>query len=233
MYCRPGLEGAHEKGGVEGQIYWFRRDHLVPVPEVGSLAELNAMVERWDEEDDDRRIRSRPRTIGEYFAVERPLPQPLPTSRSRPAGCSARGWTDTAGQCPHEPLLGAGGTDRPHRSGDAARLRSRGLRRSHGSRPARAADRQGPDRLEPDHYLESLVREPGAFPGATALEQARSAGRFTPVHEPWWAAACKVHGDRDGTGALIEVLLLGRHLHHEYPDLGSDFRPRIPAVGSK
>ncbi|CAM5740377.1 hypothetical protein SALBM311S_02692 [Streptomyces alboniger] len=78
MYCRPGLEGAHEKGGVEGQIGWFRRNHLVPVPEVDSLAELNAMVERWDAEDDDRRIRSRPRTIGEYFAVERPLLQPLP-----------------------------------------------------------------------------------------------------------------------------------------------------------
>ncbi|WP_030235594.1 MULTISPECIES: Mu transposase domain-containing protein [unclassified Streptomyces] len=35
------------------------------------------MVERWDAED-DRRIRSRPRTIGEYFTVERPLLQPLP-----------------------------------------------------------------------------------------------------------------------------------------------------------
>jgi len=33
MYCRPGLEGAHEKGGVEGQIGWFRRNHLVPVPD--------------------------------------------------------------------------------------------------------------------------------------------------------------------------------------------------------
>ena len=32
FYCRPGIEGAHEKGGVEGQIGWFRRNHLVPVP---------------------------------------------------------------------------------------------------------------------------------------------------------------------------------------------------------
>lgn len=63
---------------MEGQIGWFRRNDLVPVPEVDSLAELNAMVERWDAGDDDRRIRSRPRTIGEYFAVERPLLQPLP-----------------------------------------------------------------------------------------------------------------------------------------------------------
>ena len=67
-----------------------------------------------------------------------------------------------------------------------------------------------------DHYLEVLLRKPGALPGATALEQARAAGKFTPVHDAWWAAACKAHGDRDGTRALIDVLLLGRHLPHEH-----------------
>jgi hypothetical protein len=34
FYCQPGIEGAHEKGGIGGQIGWFRRNHLVPVPEV-------------------------------------------------------------------------------------------------------------------------------------------------------------------------------------------------------
>ena len=29
--------------------------------------------------------------------------------------------------------------------------------------------------LELDHYLEALIRKPGALPGATALEQARAA----------------------------------------------------------
>lgn len=32
FFCRPGIEGAHEKGGVEGEIGRFRRRHLVPVP---------------------------------------------------------------------------------------------------------------------------------------------------------------------------------------------------------
>jgi hypothetical protein len=36
------------------------------------------------------------------------------------------------------------------------------------------------------------------------------------VHDSWWAAACKAHGDRDGTRALIKVLLLGRHMNHEH-----------------
>ncbi|WMD06357.1 hypothetical protein Q7C01_19030 [Streptomyces sp. FXY-T5] len=71
-------------------------------------------------------------------------------------------------------------------------------------------------RLELDHYLEALIRKPGAFPGATALEQARSAGKFTPVHDGWWDAARAAHGDKDGTKALIEVLLLGRYMSHEH-----------------
>jgi hypothetical protein len=32
FYCQPGIEGAHEKGGVEGDVGWFRRNHMVPVP---------------------------------------------------------------------------------------------------------------------------------------------------------------------------------------------------------
>ena len=68
FYCRPGLQGAHEKGGVEGQIGWFRRDRPVPVPEVESLDQLNVMVEAWDAFDDARRIGSRAHTVGELFA---------------------------------------------------------------------------------------------------------------------------------------------------------------------
>ena len=67
-----------------------------------------------------------------------------------------------------------------------------------------------------DHYLEVLQRKPGALPGATALEQARAAGKFTPVHDAWWAAARKAHGDAAGTRALVEVLLLHRHMDGEH-----------------
>ncbi|MEU3093205.1 IS21 family transposase [Streptomyces massasporeus] len=38
FYCQPGLKGAHEKGGVEGEVGRFRRNHLVPVPETATLA---------------------------------------------------------------------------------------------------------------------------------------------------------------------------------------------------
>lgn len=48
FFCEPGIGGAHEKGGVEGEIGRFRRRHLTPVPQAASLAELNAMLAAAD-----------------------------------------------------------------------------------------------------------------------------------------------------------------------------------------
>ena len=73
FYCQPGLGGAHEKGGVEGEVGRFRRNHLTPMPVVDSLDELNGRIRAWEAQDDGRRIGSRIRTIGEDFAAEQPL----------------------------------------------------------------------------------------------------------------------------------------------------------------
>jgi hypothetical protein len=75
--------------------------------------------------------------------------------------------------------------------------------------------RKGSQTLLLDHYLEVLARKPGALPGATALAQARGAGTFTPAHDVFWALARKNLGDAGGTRALVEVLLLHRHLTHD------------------
>ena len=56
FYCRPGLEGSHEKGGVEGEIGRFRRRWLVPVPRVESMAELNQFLELASAKDSARHI---------------------------------------------------------------------------------------------------------------------------------------------------------------------------------
>ncbi|RII13364.1 hypothetical protein DSC45_23730 [Streptomyces sp. YIM 130001] len=62
--------------------------------------------------------------------------------------------------------------------------------------------------------------EPGSAGSNAALIAPRgvatSAGKFTPVHDAWWAQARKVHGERDCTRALIEFLLLNRHLAVEH-----------------
>jgi transposase len=59
FFCRPGKDGAHEKGGVEGEIGRFRRRHLVPVPKVAGLADLNRVIAAADTADDARVITGR------------------------------------------------------------------------------------------------------------------------------------------------------------------------------
>jgi hypothetical protein len=71
-----------------------------------------------------------------------------------------------------------------------------------------------------DHYLEILLGKPGALAGSTALATARAERTFTAVHDAFWAATRKAHGDRDGTRLLIEVLLLHRHQDAEFVAAG-------------
>src|SRR5260370_294281 len=80
FFCRPGIDGAHEKGGVEGEVGRFRRRHLVPVPRVASLAELNELIAAGDVVDDERHIARRADTVGQAAAAHaggcRPPPHP-------------------------------------------------------------------------------------------------------------------------------------------------------------
>jgi hypothetical protein len=68
-FCTPG-EG-HEKGGVEGEGGYFRRNHLVPVPRVADLDALNAMLLTACRADEARVLDGRSETIGAAMAVER------------------------------------------------------------------------------------------------------------------------------------------------------------------
>ena len=73
FYCQPGIDGAHEKGGVEGEGGRFRRTHLVPMPQVAVLAELNASSAGCGRPDDRPPDRDRIRTVGQDFAPNSPL----------------------------------------------------------------------------------------------------------------------------------------------------------------
>ena len=81
---------------------------------------------------------------------------------------------------------------------------------------------KGSENLVLDHYLEVLVHRPGALAGATALVSARADRR---VHR--WAPTVLGHRtpqgrDRNGTKALIGVLLLHRTLPTEAVLAGID-----------
>lgn len=216
FYCLPGIKGAHEKGGVEGEVGRFRRNHLVPMPDVAPLADLNARLEQIDAAEDRRRIDNRTLTIGHDFALEQALLRPSPGHGIDP------GLTLTPRVDRYARVM----VRMAHYS-VPARLIGRRVKvslraselvvfdgRVEVARHPRSV-RKGSQSLLLDHYLEVLARKPGALPGATALAQARGAGPFTPAHDAFWALARRAHGDAGGTRAIVEVLLLHRHLTHD------------------
>ncbi|WP_394252041.1 IS21 family transposase [Arthrobacter pityocampae] len=213
FYCQPGIDGAHEKGGVEGEVGWFRRNRLSPMPVVASLDELNDRIRVWEARDDGRRINDRIHTIGQDFATEQSHLAPLPVEAFDP-GLVLTPRVDRSSMI----------TVRMVKYSVPARFIGRRVRvslrasevvvfdgRTVVARHQRIIIKHGQS-VQLDHYLEVLKTKPGALPGSTALARAREAGTFTSAHEAFWAASRRVNGDADGTRELIDVLLLHRSL---------------------
>jgi hypothetical protein len=213
FYCQKGVEGAHEKGGVEGEVGRFRRRWFVPVPQVASWQELNEWLAAADAAEDARHIDGRVRSIGADFAVEALLLAPLPGEDFDCALTIAakvdRYARVAVRQCRYSvPARLIGRQVRVRLC--AATLQAFDGRDLVATHPRLVT--RGGERLELDHYLEILAGKPGALPGSVPLAQARAAGAFTASHEAFWAAARCRHGDAAGTRALIEVLLLHRRM---------------------
>jgi hypothetical protein len=68
-YCNPA--SGNEKGGVEGELGWFRRNLLVPVPEASDLTALNQQVLADCVANRSRTILGRSMTIGAARELER------------------------------------------------------------------------------------------------------------------------------------------------------------------
>lgn len=212
-YCRPGIEGAHEKGGVEGEVGRFRRHHLVPIPKADSVAELNRLIEAAMTTDDGRVISGRQTTVGTAFATEQPRLRPLPDERfdtARQLSCRVDAKARISVRQAHYSVPA-------HLAGRrvAVRLGATDLEvLKPGSEAIVAVHQRSAHKhtqtLVLDHYLEILVRKPAAMPGSVCLDQARKTGAFTDLHDQYWDAARRTLGDREGTRALIEMLLLHR-----------------------
>jgi transposase len=213
FFCEPGEGGAHEKGGVEGEVGRFRRRHLVPVPMVADLAALDARFAAADEVDDRRHIDGRRETVGAAFAAEQPFLRPLPaepfdTAVTLTASVDRKARVRVRSGFYSVPAKLAGRSV-------MVRLGARSVEVLHEGRIVARHERharKGEQTLALDHYLEVLVRKPGALPGSLTLAQARESGAFMRAHERFWARARRKLGDAAGTRALIEVLLLHRSL---------------------
>ena len=211
FFCEPGERGAHEKGGVEGEVGRFRRRHLTPVPAVASMAELDELLMAADRRDERRHVDGRRETVGGAFEQERPHLRPLPDEpfdtalELRPRVdrkarvCVRQRWYSVPASLAGRHVVVRLGA----RTVEALSDGRVGHERSH---------RKGSQTLLLDHYLEVLARKPGALPSSLTLAQARETGAFTAAHERFWRRARRKLGDAGGTRALIEVLLLHRGL---------------------
>jgi transposase len=216
FFCEPGVDGAHEKGGVEGDIGRFRRRYLTPVPAFGTFAELNDHLAACDTADEQRWVTGRgpgagDRVIG-LARLEQPALWPLPEERfSAVTRLTARVDTKSrvcVRQCFYSvPVRHVGQRLMVELGAETVNFAVDGQ--------TIATHRRGVHRreeiLELDHYLEVLWRRPGAFPASTALAQARRTGRFRPEHQQFWDRARRSSGDQAGTRALCDVLLLHRY----------------------
>lgn len=156
-------------------------------------------------------------TVDEHFALERPLLAPLPAERFDVAVELVCRVDHKSRICVRQafysvPVRFVG------RRQMRVRLDATHLQALDGATVVARHQRSPHKRTETlmlDHYLEVLVRKPGALAGATALVQARTAGVFTAAHEDFWQAARRARGHGAGTRALIEVLLEHRRLPAE------------------
>ena len=213
FFCIPGERGAHEKGGIEGEVGRSRRRHFVPMPKARTLAELNGRLEEADRDDLARHIGARRQTVGVKGEADRAALRPLPAEPFDAARVVSVRVDAKARVCVRQsfysvPARFAGRTL-------SARIGGTRIEVTDAGRVVASHERsltRGSQTLLLDHYLEILARKPGAMPGALATHQARETGVLTSAHERFWARARRKSGDAGGTRALIEVLLLHRGL---------------------
>jgi transposase len=200
----------HEKGGVEGEVGVFRRNHFVPLPQVTTLDALNIDLLDACVQDRARIIGDRRCAVGPLLEEERICLLPLP-----------REHFDIAES--HEGLVDGKGCVKTHRNWYSTPLRV-------GTKPtvrvlpsvievwhagkqvachARTYD-IGVQRFQLQHYLDVFDKKPGALAGSRPLAQCRAEGLWPLCLDTFWQACQKRLGKHEGTRVLVDLLLLGR-----------------------
>jgi len=214
-FCNPGR--GNEKGGVEGEGGYFRRNHLVPVPRAVNLDELNRQLLDCSRQDERRIINGKDRSVGEAMNLERECLLPLAQEGFQLAGIyfpsvNAQGTVKVLTNFYSAPLpvgvevqvkVYPANIEIWHQGKCVARHE-----RSFG-RCVRV--------LNLEHYLEVLLKKPGALAGSTPLDRWRAKGLWPESYDKFWKILNERQGKPDGTRAMIELIMLGRQ--HGYAEL--------------
>jgi transposase len=205
-FCTPGE--AHEKGLVENLVGYARRNFLVPLPEVTSFQELNALLRERCLAEASRRLRGEKHTIGELWEQEHPhllpLPQrPFPCCRTLPVRANRLSLVtfqtnrySVPVESTHHSLFLRAFVDRVEitNGGKVVAVHPRCYEREQ-------------DILDPFHYLPLLRERPGALEHAKPLK----GWPHPPVLDQYLAALRGQFPQRVATLEFIKVLELGSH----------------------
>lgn len=212
-FCNP--YSGHEKGGVEGEVGRFRRNHLVPVPQFDSLDQLNEWLLEECRRDEKRFIEGHDLSVAAGLVFERAALLPMPIERF-----------DLAEEC--FPLVDAKGCIRvktnlystPLRPLTRCRVRLLPTRVEVWSAGVLAAEHERcylkrQELYSLEHYLDVLERKPGALIGSKPLQRWRVEGRWTAEFDRLWEHLQSRHGTSSGTRLMIELLREGKRVGYE------------------
>ena len=210
-FCLSGVQGAHEKGGVEGDIGRFRRRHLVPVPEVSSIEALNELLEQACWRDLERTITGQSETVGQRLDRERlilnNLPrEPHPTWEEATPRVDSKALATVRTNRYSVPASLAGLKIR-------ARIGAREISFWHDGKQVASHERlHGKHQISAqlDHYLDLLQRKPGALARSLALRQERDRGDWPACFDELWTRIQERSGRQEAARQMVEVLLLCR-----------------------
>lgn len=203
-----GAAQPQEKGGVEGEGGTFRRNHLVPVPEVHNLEALNSKLLSDCIADQSRQIGDRSALVGPLLVEERAHLLPLPREGFDLAE-TRTGLVDTKG-CIKAQMVSY---STPLRVGTKAQIRAlpSAIEVWHGGVRVAVHERcyeRGKEVYNLDHYLHVLDKKPGALPGSRPLAQWRALGLWPQSFDRLLAQWQDRLGKHAGTRAMVDLLLL-------------------------
>jgi transposase len=213
IFCLPGIQGAHEKGGVEGGVGRFRRSHFVPVPKVSGLTELNQFLLNACQKDDQRTIIGKHEPISHTWQTEIPELLPLPKEAFSvidvaKVGVNSKSLIAAKGNHYSVPVEYVGQEVEVHVNAETVIAMKQGKiiathQRCYGQHQTIA---------DLVHYLPLLKYKPGALAGSLPLYQARLCGKWSSVFEQYWQKLITKYGQTDANKQLIDLLWWGRDL---------------------
>jgi hypothetical protein len=205
-FCGPAQP--QEKGGVEGEVGTFRRNHLVPVPEAADLEAFNRKLLADCIADQSRQIGDRPARVGPLLVQERAYLLPLPRETfdltvNQASLVDAKGCVKTHLVWYSTPL----------RAGTKVQVRvlPSSIEVWYAGAKIAVHERsyeRGAEVFNLEHYLHVLDKKPGALPGARPLAQWRAQGLWPESFDRLWALWQERLGKHPGTRALVDLLLL-------------------------